>query len=135
MPAADADGQPWFATADVCAALGISKTTMALARLDDDEKGSSNVGIPGGLQKTIVNELGAHTMVMGSRKTGAKRSNRSVTDDVLQGSRDSWRHLCIVWCPTQTISLVKPYRFGKECAKRFIVGATVIPTPVNLSRS
>ena len=32
------DGEPWFVAVDVCAALGLDNTTMALKRLDADEQ-------------------------------------------------------------------------------------------------
>ena len=33
------DGEPWFVATDVCAALTIGNSRMALERLDRDEKG------------------------------------------------------------------------------------------------
>ena len=34
------DGEPWFVAADVCAALGIQRTSDAVEKLDGDEKGT-----------------------------------------------------------------------------------------------
>ena len=36
-------GEPWFVAADVCRALEISNPSMALGRLDDDEKMTLNL--------------------------------------------------------------------------------------------
>jgi prophage antirepressor-like protein len=33
------DGNPWFIAKDVCEALELSNHSMAIAALDDDEKG------------------------------------------------------------------------------------------------
>lgn len=35
------NGEPWFVAADVCAALGLGNSRMAVSKLDDDEKGVS----------------------------------------------------------------------------------------------
>ena len=33
------EGEPWFSAEDVCRILGLRNPTMAVGRLDDDEKG------------------------------------------------------------------------------------------------
>ena len=45
------DGEPWFVAKDVCEILGTRITSMAVAELDDDEKGVSNADTPGGPQE------------------------------------------------------------------------------------
>lgn len=32
------EGEPWFVAADVCRALGLGNSSMAVSKLDDDEK-------------------------------------------------------------------------------------------------
>jgi len=44
------DGNPWFIAKDVCEALELSNHSMAIAALDDDEKGVSLTYTPGGNQ-------------------------------------------------------------------------------------
>ena len=67
------DGEPWFVAADVCRALEISNPTMALGRLDDDEKMTLNLteghsGQRGGAQQVnVVNEPGLYSLILGSR--------------------------------------------------------------------
>lgn len=43
------NGEPWFVAADVCKALDIGNSRMAVSRLDDDEKNTVSLidGIPG----------------------------------------------------------------------------------------
>ncbi|MEW5726105.1 MAG: Bro-N domain-containing protein, partial [Thermodesulfobacteriota bacterium] len=36
-------GEPWFVAKDVCDILGISNPTMAVKKLDDDEKGLNQI--------------------------------------------------------------------------------------------
>ena len=82
----DAQMQPWFVAADVCAALTIN--TEQTRRLDHDEKGVNSIHTPGGYQDiSVVNESGLFNLVLGSRKPEAKRFKRRVTHDVLPSIR------------------------------------------------
>ena len=87
------DGQPFFVAADVCTSLEISNPTMALARLDDDEKMTlnsteSHSGQRGGAQMmNIVNEPGLYNLILRSRKPEAKQFKRWITHDVLPSIR------------------------------------------------
>lgn len=87
------DGEPWFVAADVCAALDHSDTSMAIRRLDDDEKGTSSVCTPGGSQQmTIINESGLYSLILTSRKPEAKRFKKWVTSEVLPAIRKTGRY-------------------------------------------
>lgn len=89
----DAQGEPWFVAADVCAALHLPETHKAVARLDDDEKGRNSIPTPGGEQEmTVVNEPGLYSLVLGSRKVEAKRFKRWVTHEVLPAIRKTGRY-------------------------------------------
>lgn len=83
------NGEPWFVAADVCKALEINNPTMALSRLDEDEKMTLSLteghsGIRGGAQMAnIINEPGLYTLVLGSRKPEAKEFKRWVTHEVI----------------------------------------------------
>lgn len=80
------DGTPWFVSADVCTALGISRT--AVRRLDDDEKGVRSTHTPGGTQKlTVVNEFGLYNLILGSRKPEAREFKRWITHEVIPSIR------------------------------------------------
>ncbi len=84
----DANMEPWFVAADVCAALELPDTHKAIARLDDDEKDRNSIPTPGGSQEmSVVNESGLFNLVLGSRKPEAKRFKRWVTHDVLPSIR------------------------------------------------
>ena len=41
------DGEPWFVAKDVCDILGIDNPSQAVGRLDDDEKGITNIWYDG----------------------------------------------------------------------------------------
>ncbi len=82
------DMEPWFVASDVCAALTIGNSRMALDRLDDDEKGVSSIDTLGGKQDmAVVNESGLYSLILGSRKPEAKRFKRWVTHEVLPSIR------------------------------------------------
>lgn len=83
------NGEPWFVAADVCRALDVVNSRDAVARLDTDEKNIVVLtdGTPGNPQKTIVNEPGLYTLILGSRKPEAKAFKRWVTHEVIPSIR------------------------------------------------
>jgi anti-repressor protein len=84
----EVDGEPWFVAADVCAVLDLSNPSMAVASLDEDEKGLSTVDTPGGLQQVVVvNEPGLYSLILRSRKPEAKAFKRWIIHEVLPSIR------------------------------------------------
>jgi prophage antirepressor-like protein len=87
------DSQPWFVAADVCRVLGIDKHRDAVARLDDDERGSVEVDTPGGRQAVAaISEGGLYTLILRSRQattpgTVQHRFRKWVTAEVLPAIR------------------------------------------------
>lgn len=83
------DGEPWFVASDVCKALDINNVSMAISRLDDDERDTVSLteGIPGNPNKTIVNEPGLYALVLSSRKPEAKAFKRWITHEVIPSIR------------------------------------------------
>lgn len=81
----DEAGEPWFVAKDVCDILGHSNVSMALDRLDDDERSKFNLGRQG--ETNIVNEAGLYVLVLGSRKPEAHEFQRWVTHEVLPSIR------------------------------------------------
>lgn len=81
-------GAPWFVLGDVCLVLGIENSGNAAARLDDDEKGVRTMDTLGGPQKAvIINESGLYSLILTSRKEGARRFKKWVTGTVLPSIR------------------------------------------------
>lgn len=79
------DGEPWFVAVDVCDILGLSNPTIAVSRLDKDERAKFNLGRQG--DSTIVNEPGLYTLILGSRKPEAKAFKRWITHDIIPAIR------------------------------------------------
>lgn len=81
-------GDPWFVAKDVCDVLNHSNSRMAIAALDEDEKGVSKVYTQGGEQEvTIINESGLYSLVLRSNKPEAKVFKKWVTSEVLPAIR------------------------------------------------
>lgn len=82
------NGEPWFVAKDVCEILSISKYRDAIARLDEDERGSVRVDTLGGEQEmAAVNESGLYTLILRSDKPEAKPFRKWVTAEVLPSIR------------------------------------------------
>lgn len=82
------DGEPWFVASDVCKILELKNISMALSRLDPDEKGISILDTLGGNQEMlIVNEPGVYVLAVSSRKKEAKAFKRWVTHEVIPSIR------------------------------------------------
>ena len=79
------NGEPWFVAVDVCSVLDLSNPTIAVSRLDEDERAKFNLGRQG--DATIVNEPGLYTLVLGSRKPEAKAFKRWITHEIIPAIR------------------------------------------------
>lgn len=80
------DDEPWFVASDICRSLDLSNPTMAMQRIDDDEKAKFNLGLSGG-ETNRVNEYGLYSLVLASRKREAKDFKRWITHEVLPSIR------------------------------------------------
>lgn len=80
------DNEPWFVASDICRSLDLSNPTMAMQRIDDDEKSKFNLGLSGG-ETNCVNEYGLYSLVLASRKREAKDFKRWITHEVLPSIR------------------------------------------------
>lgn len=83
--ALEINDEPWFVATDVTKILSLSNTTVALSRLDEDERSKFNLGRQG--KANIVNEYGLYKLILASRKPSAKKFQRWVTHDVLPAIR------------------------------------------------
>ena len=86
-------GETWFVAADVCAVLEHTDPSNAVSRLDDDERGATNVRTLGGDQQmNIVNESGPYNLIFTSRKSQAKAFRRGVTSEVVPSIQAAGRY-------------------------------------------
>lgn len=117
----DKAGEPWFVAKDVCDILGHSNVSMALDRLDDDERSKFNLGRQG--ETNIVNEAGLYVLVLGSRKPEAHEFKRWVTHEVLPQIRRTGGYIPATDADDDMTILAKAVMIGKrtmEAQKRKI---------------
>lgn len=80
----DEQGIPWFVAKDVCDILEHTNHRVAVAALEDDEKGVRKVYTLGGLQEMLViNESGVWTLIIRSNLPQARRLRKWLTSDVI----------------------------------------------------
>lgn len=67
------DDEPWFVGKDIAEYFGDSNYRRSLSRLDEDEKGVSQIATPGGTQQmTIINESGLYSLMFYMQPQKAK---------------------------------------------------------------
>lgn len=82
------DGEPWFVAKDICDILEHTNVSMAISRLDDDEKDITTVYTLGGNQQiNIINESGLYSLILTSRKHEAKAFKKWLTSEVIPSIR------------------------------------------------
>ncbi|MBD8026458.1 phage antirepressor KilAC domain-containing protein [Ureibacillus sp. Re31] len=79
------NNEPWFVATDVCKVLELSNPTMAVGRLENDERSKFNLGRQG--ETNIVNESGLYELIFASRKPSAKQFKRWIKQEVLPSIR------------------------------------------------
>ncbi len=116
------EGEPWFVAADVCRALELTNSRMAVDRLDEDEKNTVSLtdGNRGNPNVTIINEPGLYALVLGSRKPEAKAFKRWITHEVVPAIRKHGAYLTtetaekIMADPDNWIKLITALRDERE---------------------
>ena len=105
-------GEIWFVAADVCAALDLVNPRQAVSRLDDDERDTVAIDdAMGRPQETIViNESGLYSLILTSRKEGAKRFKKWVTSEVLPSIRKTGSYAALNAEPSQKLLARPPKR-------------------------
>lgn len=97
------NGEPWFVLKDVCESFGEQNYRRVSARLDEEEKGVSQIATPGGMQNmTVVSEAGLYSALfamqpekargvdesyIAKRQEQLKRFRKWVTSEVLPSIR------------------------------------------------
>lgn len=90
----DENNEPWFVAIDICNALELTNPTVAVSRLDDDEKAKFNLGLSGGATN-VVNEYGLYNLVLASRKKEAKQFKRWITHEVIPAIRKDGGYMLV----------------------------------------
>jgi prophage antirepressor-like protein len=76
--------EPLWVAKDICDVLKYKNSRDALSKLDEDEKGVSEIPTPSGIQEmNVINESGLYTLILRSNKPEAKKFKKWVTAEVL----------------------------------------------------
>ena len=82
------NGEPWFALKDVCNAFGEQNYRRVAQRIDDEEKGVSQIDTPGGTQSmTVVNEAGLYSALFAMQPEKA----RGVSEEYVRKRQEQLR--------------------------------------------
>ncbi len=74
------ENEPWFVAKDVCEVFGETNYRRSIGKIDDEEKGVSQINTPGGMQQmTTVNESGLYSLLFAMQPEKA----RGVTDEYI----------------------------------------------------
>lgn len=111
------NNEPWFVATDVCESLGLSNPTVAVNRLDEDERSKFNLGRQG--EANVINEYGLYNLILSSRKKGAKEFKRWITHEVIPSIRKHGMYATdeLLDNPDLLISVAKELKFEKERRK------------------
>lgn len=102
-------GNPWWVAKDVCDILELSDVSMSVSRLDEDEKGTSQIDTLGGSQNmVIINESGLYNLIIRSDKPNAKPFKKWITAEVLPSIRKTGQY------SIQTNSLAPDIKYLNE---------------------
>ncbi|MFV8232387.1 BRO family protein [Mycolicibacterium fortuitum] len=90
----DIDGRRWAVASDICGALEIGNTAMAVSRLDEADVSTADIRSGGQSRKvTVISEDGATDLVLDSRKPEARKFRRFLTHEVWPAVRDHGGYL------------------------------------------
>lgn len=79
------NGETWWVLKDVCEVFGETNYRRVSGRLDEDEKGVSQIDTPGGSQNmTVINEAGLYSTLFAMQPEKA----RGVTEEYIQQRRE-----------------------------------------------
>lgn len=122
------DSEPWFVGKDIAQYFGDSNYRRSLARLDEDEKGVSQMDTPGGVQNmTVINESGLYSLMFYMQPQKAKGVSQN---DTLINERISKLKKFKRWVTSEVLPAIR--KTGHYEAQGYAPKATSIGEVVNL---
>lgn len=113
----DENNEPWFVAIDICNALELTNPTVAVSRLDDDEKAKFNLGLSGGATN-VVNEYGLYNLILASRKKEAKQFKRWITHEVIPDIRKDGGYMLVNRYDSEEEIMAKAVLIAKKSIER-----------------
>lgn len=122
------DGEPWFVGKDIAEYFGDTNYRRSIARLDEDEKGVSQIATPGGMQNmTIINESGLYSLLFYMQPQKAKGVSQN---DTLINERISKLKKFKRWVTSEVLPAIR--KTGHYEAPGYAPKATSVGEVVNL---
>lgn len=116
------NNEPYFVAKDICDILELTNPTMAMSRLDEDERTKLNLGRQG--EANCVNEYGLYSLILASRKPEAREFKRWITHEVIPSIRKHGAYMTeqrieeIILNPDTVIKLAQELKAEKEEKKK-----------------
>lgn len=130
------NSEPWFVLKDVCEILNLGNSRMVSERLDEDEKGVSQIDTLGGKQNmTIISESGLYKVILRSDKPEANELMRFVTHEVLPSIRKTGGYnesIARARLLARTPKYSLPYVLAELGIEPIITDDTSKPKPIKL---
>ena len=101
------NNEPWFVGKDVADCFGDSNYRRSLARLDNEEKGVSQIVTPGGVQTmTVINESGFYSLLFYMQPQKAKGVSQN---DTLINERIEKLHRFKRWVTSEVLPTIRKH--------------------------
>ena len=116
------NNEPYFVAKDICDILELTNPTMAMSRLDEDERTKLNLGRQG--EANCVNEYGLYSLILASRKPEAREFKRWITHEVIPSIRKHGAYMTeqrieeIILNPDTVIKLAQELKAEKKKKKK-----------------
>lgn len=122
------DGEPWFVAADVCAVLGYTNASKAIAdHLEADDRSNEQLDRSRmGSKAVIISEAGLYALVLRSRKPAARKFAKWVTRDVLPSIRKTGAYRPVNLEPSATAAQLSAARNRRAHELAMAYEATLI---------
>lgn len=125
------DGEPWWVLKDVCEIFGETNYRRVSGRLDEDEKGVSQINTPGGLQSmTVINEAGLYTTLFAMQPEKA----RGVTEEYVQQRQEQLKSFR-KWVTSEVLPSIRKhgaYMTPQKIEEALLNPDTIIKLATNL---
>lgn len=76
------NGAPWFVVSDICDFFNVSNRNRVMQKIDDVDKGGTQMNTPGGVQTVaIVNESGLYSLIFALQPTKSRGMDKKIIEE------------------------------------------------------
>lgn len=97
------NGAPWFVVSDICDFFGVSNRNRVMQKIDDIDKGGTQMDTPGGVQTVaIINESGLYSLIFALQPTKARGTDKIIMEERQNKLRDFKR-----WVTSEVLPAIR----------------------------